>query len=116
MIDINEIEGYPDKVENLSGEAFVYVLKLFDNHFYVGVTKHPKRRIVSHARGEAVSPDWVKMYPPVEIQSVHAFDSRDRAMEQERIITLELSSKHSAGRVRGSKWTDVDDKPPTDQV
>jgi predicted GIY-YIG superfamily endonuclease len=79
----------------------------------VGMSKHPKRRVISHVRGTSVTPHWVKTYPPVGIESVIAFDSRNEAMDCEREKTLALARTHGSANVRGAEWTDMDARPPT---
>jgi len=112
MVSLDSVDGYPEKVEGCGAEAYVYVLRLFSDRYYVGLTKQPKRRVISHARGEAVSPQWVRQYPPVAIASVLPFDSRERAAERETEVTLALARRYGPAKVRGAEWTDVDDRPP----
>ena len=101
MVDLESVVGYPEKVQNCTGEAYVYVLRLFDGRYYVGMSKNPKRRVVSHVRGESTSPDWVKVYPPVEIESVIECPTREEAMRREKVVAEELARQHGRGRVRG---------------
>jgi predicted GIY-YIG superfamily endonuclease len=114
MTDLDSLDGYPEKVHGISGERYVYVLELFDGHYYVGMTKAPKRRIISHARSGAntTTPSWVQMYPPVGIKSVTGCAEGD-ARELENKTTVELATEHGPANVRGGSWTDVDDAPPT---
>lgn len=114
LVDLTAIDGYPEKVQYCPETAYVYVLGLFDGRYYVGVTKHPKRRVISHARHEAVSPHWVKLYPVVLIESVIGFDSREQAREREDEITLALVRHYDPRKVRGGKWTAVGTPPPGD--
>lgn len=113
MVDLESIEGYPERIYESEGEAYVYVLRLFNERYYVGVTKNPKRRVISHARGETVSPHWVKQYPPVAVESMIGYEDRERAMEREREVTLALARHHGSSNVRGADWTAVDDPPPS---
>jgi predicted GIY-YIG superfamily endonuclease len=105
MVELGSIEGYPEKVEGCysRGSHFVYVLRLFGDRWYIGVTDKPKRRVISHARGEATSHDFVKTYPPVGVESVIGFDSRQAAMEREREIAGAFAHYHGENQVRGGR-------------
>jgi predicted GIY-YIG superfamily endonuclease len=112
MTDLDSLEGYPEKVRDLEGEAHVYVLELLGGHYYVGVTKAPQRRVVDHARGAHTSPKWVKMYPPVAVDRVLSFADRERAHDVENQLTRGLAAEHGPGKVRGGSWTDPGERPP----
>ena len=103
MVDLEDVDGYPEKVENRYSEGcyYVYILRLFDDRWYIGFTEAPKRRVISHIRGEAVSPQFVQQYPPVEIAEVLEFDSRERALEREKEIAKAFAHSYGRGRVRG---------------
>jgi len=103
MVSLDSIDGYPEKVEGRYAENshFVYVLRLFDGRWYIGETEAPKRRVVSHARGEHVTPDFVKQYPPVAVESVLEFGSRTEARERETEIAKAFAHYYGKGRVRG---------------
>lgn len=103
MVELESITGYPEKVEDRysEGSHYVYVLRLFDNRWYIGETEAPKRRVISHARGDHTAPDFVKQYPPVGIGSVLEYDSRDRAKKRETAIAEAFAHFYGSSRVRG---------------
>lgn len=103
MVDLESVDGYPEKVENryVDSGQFVYILRLFDGRWYIGQTEAPKRRVVDHVRGAYTSPDFVKMYPPVAVESVLEFDSRERALEREREIAEAFAHYYGSDKVRG---------------
>lgn len=97
------VDGYPEKVDGLYGDGkyFVYILRLFDDHWYIGQTEAPKRRILHHIRGSHTSPQFVKAHPPVAVESVLEYDSRERAMERERDIAEAFANYYGLKFVRG---------------
>ena len=105
MVEPESIDGYPEKVENVHGggeySRFVYILRLFDNRWYVGQTEAPKRRVIDHARGTDTSPDFVKQYPPVAVASVLRFETGERALERETEIAEAFAHYYGRDRVRG---------------
>lgn len=103
MVELESIDGYPEKVEGCygRGEYFVYILRLFDDRWYIGQTEAPKRRVIDHARGSHVSHDFVKQYPPVGIASVLGFDTRAEAIERESEIAEAFAHYYGSSRVRG---------------
>lgn len=114
MVELDSIDGYPEKTHDHDGEAVVYVLRLFPDKYYVGVTKQPKHRVVQHAKSFHTSPHWVKMHPPVAIESMTAYDTRKKALKKEKEKTIELAQEHGPEKVRGATWTDPGDPPPTE--
>ena len=103
MVELPSVDGYPEKVEDRYSEAshFVYVLRLFDARWYVGETEAPKRRVISHIRGDHTAPDFVKQYPPVAVESVLEFESRSRARDREEATAEAFAHYYGASRVRG---------------
>jgi predicted GIY-YIG superfamily endonuclease len=103
MVDLDSIDGYPEKVNRYDEEkTYVYILRLFSERWYIGVTEAPKRRIIGHAGKMGIgTTDWTKQYPPVEIAEVLAFDSSERAYQRESEIAEAFAHYYGRGRVRG---------------
>jgi len=103
VVELESIDGYPQKVEDCYGRGsqFVYILQLFDGRWYIGQTKAPKRRVVEHARGRHACPDFVKRYPPVAVESVIEFETRSRALERETEIAEAFAHYYGESRVHG---------------
>jgi predicted GIY-YIG superfamily endonuclease len=113
MVDLESVDGYPEKVDfRAEKPAYLYVLRLFDGRYYVGVTKAPKRRVISHVRGPGLGAEWTELYPPVAIESVIGFEDRERARTREDEVTEALARYHGPGRVRGGRWSAPEDRPP----
>lgn len=86
MVDLESVDGYPEKVEDCYGQGsyFVYILRVFDDRWYIGQTEAPKRRIIQHINGATTSTHWMRQHPPVAIEWVLEFDTREETLERER--------------------------------
>ena len=89
----------------------LYILKLEDDKFYVGVTsKTPEIRMQEHMRGVRAA-KWTQRYKPIKI-----FDQRvlgemlyDEAVKYETKVTKRYMRKYGFNNVRGGDLTDESD-------
>jgi predicted GIY-YIG superfamily endonuclease len=80
----------------------LYVLKLEENKYYVGITRDLDERLSLHKEGEGAR--WTALYPPVKVLFVKVYRTRKNALKAENKATLILA-KHGKD-VRGGQWTD----------
>ncbi len=80
----------------------LYVLKLEENKYYVGITRDLDERLSCHKEGEGAR--WTALYPPVKVLFVKVYRTRKDALKAENEATLILA-KHGKD-VRGGQWTD----------
>lgn len=89
----------------------VYVLKLQDGCFYIGMTTSPEKRIREHVVGER-SVDWTDEHKPVDVLEVREeiadVDEEAKALAREREVTLEYMREKGWKRVRGGPWCEPD--------
>lgn len=79
----------------------IYVLRLIDNKFYVGMTTRNLTRIWEHIEGEGAK--WTKKYPPVKGNEVQYMEDGLFPIDENR-ITLETMREHGYENVRGGSW------------
>lgn len=104
MIEFDQIEGFPEKIRGRRGEAeaFVYILRLEEDRWYIGKTVWPKRRFFEHVGYWAgKSPMWTEKYPPVAVEAVLPFDSENQAKKREREVAKAFAHYYGEDRVRG---------------
>jgi len=80
---------------------YIYVLKLEDDHYYIGKTTDVGRRFIQHMAGEGSK--WTQIYKPISIinarESKHSLD--------EEMTTLEWMDKKGVDSVRGDCFTGI---------
>ena len=81
----------------------VYVLKLEDECYYVGVTSNLNVRLGQHLEGSGAI--WTRMHRIVGIEEVR-FGNR----QTEDQITKEYIKKYGGDKVKGGSWTKVSKK------
>lgn len=81
--------------------VFVYVLKLFDNKWYIGKTNNPIERFNSHFNDEGS--EWTKKYP---IDNFHELIPDCDDFEEQK-ITLKYMEKYGIDNVRGGPFCQV---------
>jgi len=94
----------------------LYVLKLQDACYYVGITTCPEKRLKEHTTGER-STDWTEQHKPVGVAEVRDeiadTDELADALKLEREVTLEYMREKGWERVRGGPWCTPDmENPP----
>lgn len=60
---------------------YVYFLKLFNDHIYVGSTDNLDRRVASHEKGQVQS---TKAHLPIDLQSYIAVKTEEHARHLEK--------------------------------
>jgi putative endonuclease len=65
-------------------QAYMYILKCFDNSYYVGSTKNLNVRLLQHQSGEGSN--HTKKYLPVELVYFEVFSRIDLAFYREKQI------------------------------
>lgn len=75
---------------------WIYVLKLRDDCWYVGSSKHPEKRYKQHVEGKGAQ--WTRLHPPLSLQIVSG--SSNHKFE-ELTQTLCCMQKYGIEKVRG---------------
>ena len=78
---------------------YLYVLKLEQNKFYVGITLDPDTRVGQHFDGGGS--EWTTMYPPIDIVEVTPIKSSF----EEDMRVKQLMSIHGIDNVRGGSYS-----------
>ena len=86
--------------------TLVYVLRLEDDCYYVGITTNLNLRYCQHVTGRGGS-KWTRLHKPIEIVSVVVGDNT-----RENEITRELMRTHGWENVRGGPYCRVEMKQP----
>lgn len=83
----------------------VYVLRLQDEKYYVGQSKHPDERIKEHFEGKGSK--WTQEHSPVELVKVIQTVTTNwrAALEIEKTLTLELMKVYGWKNVRGGGYS-----------
>ena len=100
--------------------AWVYVLRLAGDRYYVGVSKELNRRLEEHWSGAGSR--WTKEYPPVDVETLHRCEGSGADVTAlEKKVTLELMRRcitpddpEGWRRVRGGPYTKLDMCKPRD--
>lgn len=81
----------------------LYVLRLKDNCWYIGMSRNVDRRFKAHQKGKSM---WTKEHPPIEIFEVRetglTSDSEAGLMEDQ--LTLEYARQYGTEFVRGGGY------------
>ena len=78
--------------------AFIYVLELQGNKYYVGKTHSLAKRIGEHFMGKGAH--WTRTFPPVRV--VKSFE--EKGPLDEHMVTLDMMYKHGMENVRGAEF------------
>ncbi|MDB5177107.1 MAG: hypothetical protein JWN75_775 [Candidatus Saccharibacteria bacterium] len=87
----------------------LYVLKLEEDKWYIGISTDVEKRFKQHMSGFA-SAAWTKKYKPIKIQDTRYLGdiAIDKAQQIEGRITRKYMEKYGDENVRGGDLTDVD--------
>ncbi len=90
------------------GYYFVYVLKLEQGKYYIGISRNVNKRIDNHCIGEGAA--WTKKYAPIRIISVDPLpcNKKKEAEEYEDERTQRLIRRFGKNNVRGGSYVAVD--------
>jgi predicted GIY-YIG superfamily endonuclease len=81
----------------------LYVLKLEDDCWYVGITMDLNKRLAQHWSGEGAK--WTKLHKPISVDRV-IFPADQDTIEND--ITKEYMELYGKEKVRGGSWCKVD--------
>ncbi|WP_024480411.1 GIY-YIG nuclease family protein [Cellulophaga baltica] len=84
----------------------VYILKLEENKYYIGISEHPYKRFLIHTKQDSNSSGWCKKYRPLEIIEVIETDYRYMIDAEciEDIYTLKYINIFGYKNVRGGRY------------
>jgi predicted GIY-YIG superfamily endonuclease len=88
-------------MEPITVEPLLYVLKLENEKYYVGVTYNLNFRYAQHIQGHGAR--WTKLHKPVGITEVRTQGSTSL----ENLVTLEYIDKYGKENVRGGSYTSI---------
>ena len=89
----------------------IYVLKLVEGKYYIGMTRNMERRYREHKFGRGAT--WTNKYKPIEILETHEYiDDRkfkgnyssSKLQKIENRLTLKYMEKCGWNNVRGGSW------------
>ena len=83
----------------------LYILKLCNDKYYVGITSSLKSRIKNHFGPMGTS--WTKKHRPIEV--VETITPADKELEKQK--TIEYMIKYGFQNVRGAGWTQSSEIP-----
>ena len=88
---------------------YLYVLKLGDGHYYVGITTNLKKRIKQHVARTRVGSPWVREHGFVGVQAVEDLNTDDRSYAEqfENAKTREYIERYGLDKVRGGQVVSV---------
>jgi predicted GIY-YIG superfamily endonuclease len=85
---------------------FVYVLRLEQNKYYIGIATNPKERFLEHKNHQKNCASWCKKYNAVELMQI--IDTNTKLMVEatliEDIYTLKYIEKYGFENVRGGRY------------
>ena len=87
--------------QNRLREVKLYVLKLEDDCWYIGMSYNPDKRFIQHSKGKGAK--WTSVHPPIKIIEIKATGKyiQDQAARLEDDLTLEYALKYGSAYVRG---------------
>lgn len=94
-----------------NGNWKLYVLRLKDDYWYVGITHSVNNRFLQHIGGNGAW--WVKRHPVIELYEVKDIGeiTQQSAEKLEDAKTLEVAGIYGADKVRGGRWCRYDTLP-----
>ena len=96
--------SYTDQVFNPNKIWYLYVLRLENNLFYIGITIYPKARITDHFQGNGAN--FTKRNLPLEVVELYSLNMTDRKLcyKKEIMKTREYRSLYGKDKVIGGKF------------
>jgi predicted GIY-YIG superfamily endonuclease len=83
----------------------LYVLKLENSKYYVGITTNLNNRLKAHFSNQGSS--WTKKFKPLEV--IETIEPACKKLEKKK--TMEYMRKYGYLNVRGAGWTQCQDIP-----
>ena len=89
---------------------YIYVLKLEEGKYYVGLSHNVKKRFQTHLSGQGAK--WTKIYKPIKIleSKETPYYSYSHAGPLEDKKTIEIMEKYGKNNVRGGIYSAVDQR------
>jgi hypothetical protein len=84
----------------------VYVLRLEQGKYYVGITRHLRYRLWQHTTGYGAA-QWTRFYKPIELIEV----IENGTLDIENSTTLAYREIYGTGNVRGGSYCAGERKP-----
>ena len=81
----------------------VYVLKLNDGCYYVGLTHDLNRRLSQHFGGTGAL--WTRLHKPISLEKVYFLNYGEQDLENK--ITREYMNLYGEDKVKGGKYNDI---------
>ena len=81
----------------------VYVLKLNDGCYYVGLTHDLNRRLSQHFGGTGAL--WTRLHKPISLEKVYFLNHGETDLENK--ITREYMNLYGEDKVKGGKYNDI---------
>jgi len=85
----------------------LYVLKLDNDKYYIGITLNLNQRLSQHFSGDGSK--WTKVHKPINVIEIQ-INNVDESLENK--VTLEYMKKYGWENVRGGSYTRLDLKRP----
>ncbi|MBB6154949.1 putative GIY-YIG superfamily endonuclease [Pseudomonas sp. JAI115] len=94
----------------------LFVLKLEDEHYFVGYSTKPDVRIKRHFAGKGA--DWTALHKPVEVVTTRSlgFITETEAASKTADATLALMRLFGWRKVRGGTWKSIDEAATLSQL
>lgn len=89
-------------------KPILYILKLIDDKYYIGITLNLNQRLSQHFSNEGSQ--FTKKYKPLEVHKIIYND--DINEDYENNLTLEYMQKYGWNNVRGGYYTKLVIKKP----
>jgi len=83
--------------------AIVYVLKLEDGCYYIGLSHDVNRRLSQHYGGTGAL--WTRLHKPIEIEKIYFLNHGETDLENK--ITREYMNLYGEDKVKGGKYNNV---------
>lgn len=84
---------------------YLYVLKLEDNCYYVGITRQLNNRLSQHYNEDGSK--WTKLHKPIETIHKEKLPSLYKPYVYENMWTLKCMKQYNVENVRGGAWSQV---------
>jgi len=84
-------------------KAYVYILLMWDNRYYIGSTNDVKRRIQDHQTWKV---DATKTFQPIKLIFNREYDSLEKARKIENKLKKQKSKK-IIEKFMSNKWQDL---------
>ena len=81
----------------------LYVLKLEDGCYYVGLSADSENRYIEHCAGRGAA--WTRLHPPLTAVGSYVLVQKNASSFDENAETKRLMARHGVDKVRGGTYT-----------